>query len=135
MSVTVAPGAEGLGEMLAGLLRANLDAHPERASLLDGLRGRVNVHATDAGVGAGIVFAAGGVLIGPPHPKPELAVSCDSETLMALTSVPLRLGLPDAASAGGRAIIRKMLRRELRVRGMLSHLVLLSRLNRLLSVA
>ena len=53
---------------------------------------------------------------------------------MALTSVPLRFGLPDATTAEGRAVVLKMLRGELRVKGMVAHPILLGRLNRLLSV-
>jgi len=133
--VTLEPGTDGLGEMIAGLIRGNLAADPGRARLLRGLRGRVNIMATDAEVGTGVIFAAGGVVVGPAHPKPELVIECDSETLMALSSVPLRLGLPDAATPAGRDVLRKMAARQLRVRGMATHLKLLARLNRLLSVA
>ena len=124
----------GLATMLGGLIEANLEANPDRAELLR--PALVGILAEDAGVANTLRLAPGRVtvadgLVG----RPQLVVRTDSETLMELSAAPLRLGLPDALSPEGRAILGKLRSGRLRVRGMLLHPGLLSRLNRLLSVA
>lgn len=131
----VEPGAEGLGTMIAELVRTNLASHPGRAALLNGGVGSVTIRATDAGVETGLVFTGKGLRVGAPLPRPDLTIACDSGTLMELTAVPLRFGLPDPLDPRGRAIVSKLLRGSLKVRGMALHLGLMTRLQRLLSVA
>lgn len=133
--VVVAAGADGLGQMLADLVRGNLAAHPERVALLDGVRGQINIRAEDAGVEVGLFFTGRELSVGSPFPRPDIAITCDSETLMALSGVPLWMGRPDVRTAAGRAVVRKILARRLRIRGMLTHPRLLAQLQKLLSVA
>jgi hypothetical protein len=66
--------------------------------------------------------------------RPDLVVRAPSETLIELSSVPLRFGLPDSMTKEGRAVNMKLLRGEIRVKGMFAHLGKLARLNKLLSV-
>jgi hypothetical protein len=134
--VVVDPDVEGLGVMLADLVRGNIEANPDRARLLQGLSGRVNVHVPDAEVDVGLEFAGGQMVVhGKPFPRADLEITTDAETLMGMSTVPLRFGMPDASKADGRAVVRKMLRGELKVRGMVTKPKLLTRLQRLLSVA
>lgn len=134
--VVVDPDVEGLGVMLADLVRGNIEANPERARLLQGLAGRVNVHVPDAEVDVGLEFSGGQMLVhGNPFPRAELEITTDAETLMGMSTVPLRFGMPDASKADGRAVVGKMIRGQLKVRGMFSKPKLLTRLQRLLSVA
>jgi hypothetical protein len=70
-----------------------------------------------------------------PFPKPDLAVDTDADTLMGMSTVPLRFGMPDVGTADGRAVVGKMLRGQLKVRGMVTKPKLLVRLQKLLSVA
>jgi hypothetical protein len=125
----------GLAAMIGGLIEANLAAHPERAALLQ-RRASVGIVAMDAGVGLTLRLAPGRVSVSNGITgKPQVVVQADSETLTELTSVPLRLGFPDAMTADGRAVTQKLLKRRLRVQGMVLHPGIVSRLNRLLSVA
>ncbi len=66
--------------------------------------------------------------------RPQILVRTDAETLTELSSAPLRFGLPDPTRAEGRAMMRRLGSGRLRVRGMVRHAALLSRLNRLLAV-
>jgi hypothetical protein len=61
-------------------------------------------------------------------------VQGDSNTLISLSTVPLRFGLPDATRPEGREVMRKLVRRELRVKGLVRHPAKLARLNKLLAV-
>ena len=121
--------------MLADLVRGNIEAEPTRARLLHGVVGTVNVHAVDAEVDVGLEFRGGQLLVhAKPYPKADLDITTDAETIMGMSSVPLRMGMPDVAKADGRAVVGKMLRGDLKVRGMVTKPKLLTRLQRLLSV-
>ena len=123
----------GLAAMLGGLIEGNLSHHPERERLLQ--RAVVGITAPDAGVSVTIQIAPGRVALwNGLHGRPDLHVRAESDTLIELSSVPLRFGLPDPASEEGREVTRKLLKGEIEVRGMYTNLGRLSRLNRLLSV-
>ena len=125
----------GLAAMIGGLVEANVAAHPERARLL-GPPAVVGIEARDADVACTLRMAPGRVVVSNGLTGPlAVVVRADGETLTELTAAPLRLGYPDAVTASGRAVTAKLLRRELSVRGLLRHPVLVSRLTRLLSVA
>jgi hypothetical protein len=123
----------GLAAMIGGLIEGNLANHPERERLLR--PAVIGILAGDAGVGItlgikpGRVEVANGV-VGDPH----VIVRADSGTLTELSSAPMRFGFPDALTPDGRAIIRKLARGDLKVKGLSRHPGTVSRLNRLLSV-
>ena len=124
----------GLASMLGGLIQANLAQQPGRERLLAG-RATYAIVARDIDVAVSIRLGGGDVqvrngVIG----RPDVLIETDSETLIGLSSVPLRMGLPDVTKADGRAVSRKLLRGELKVKGIVLHPGKLARLNRLLSV-
>jgi hypothetical protein len=124
----------GLAAMIGGLIEGNLASHPERSALLR--PALVGIVATDAGVAITLrlapmrVTVADGLL-----GRPQVVVEADSETLTGLSSAPLLMGFPDARTREGKAVVGKLLRGEMKVRGMALHPGIVSRLNRLLSVA
>ena len=124
----------GLASMLGGLIEANLAAHPERGKLL-AKTATYAIVATDADVAVSIRLGAGRVavrngVVGRPH----IFVTTDSETLIGLSSVPLKFGLPDAMTKAGREVNRKLLKGQLKVKGLFLHPGKLARLNKLLAV-
>ena len=125
----------GLASMLGGLIEANLEQHPERRALLK--PAVIGIHSPDAEVTVTIAIAPGRVRVrnGPPRGNSHLFVTADSQTLIELSSVPLRFGLPDSMTKEGREVNAKLLSGKLKVRGMFPHLGKLARFNRLLSVA
>jgi hypothetical protein len=131
------PEPNGLATMLGGLIEGNLSAHAERQSLVTGGKpATFAVVARDLDVAVSIRFSPQGVairngVVGRPH----LVIRTDSETLVGLSAVPLKFGLPDAMTEEGREVNRKLLRRELEVKGLLLHAGKLARLNKLISVA
>ena len=134
--VVTDPGLDGLGAMLADLVRANIEADPSRARLLHGVSGKVNVRARDAEVEVGMEFRGGQLHVrSAPFTDAKLAIDCDADTLMGMSSVPLRFGMPDVAQAEGRIVVKKMFRGDLKVRGILRGMPLMIRLQKLLSVA
>jgi hypothetical protein len=125
----------GLAAMLGGLIEANLTAHPDRLALL-AEPATYSITATDVDVsvtihlGSGSVKVANGVR-GTPH----VMLRSDSESLLKMSAVPLRYGIPDPATGAGREVLSKVVRGRLRVKGMLTQRARLARLNELLSVA
>jgi hypothetical protein len=51
-----------------------------------------------------------------------------------MSSVPLRFGIPDPTTKEGREVNRKVITRQLRVKGLLRHPRKLARLNKLMAV-
>jgi len=129
-----AVGEGGLVELLASLLRQNLERDPARRRLLR--PAVVAIRATDAGSEVTLALGEGTAEVRAGAPaRPHLRVAGDSVELLELLGAPLRLGLPDPLDARGRAAVRSILARRIRVRGLLRHPVLLTRVTRLLSAA
>jgi hypothetical protein len=124
----------GLAAMIGGLIEANLAAHPQRQALLK--PAHVGIVAVDAGVALTPRLAPGRVTVANGLAgDPQVVIRTDSETLTELTSVPLRFGFPDATTPAGREATAKLLKGSLKVQGLALHPGIVSRLNRLLSVA
>jgi len=124
-------GDGGLAGLVIGLIEQNLERDPSRNGLLRG--GTVVIGATDAGAAVRVELVpelrweAGWPLEAP------VEVRAPSVELMALAAVPLRLGLPDVLTCDGRGIVGAILRRTIRVRGLVRHLPTVRRLTMLLS--
>jgi hypothetical protein len=137
VTVTVEyPDAEpnGLAAMLGGVLEGNLRAHPERERLLSSVS-TYGIRAPDVGVEVSIRLAPGKVtvrngIVG----RPQILVVADADTLVGLSSVPLRFGVPDVTTREGREVNRKLLKGRLKVKGLFLHPGKLARLNKLLTV-
>jgi hypothetical protein len=130
----VGPEPSGLTTLLAELIEQNLARDPSRSQLL---RSCVAVlDAPDAGVTVHVRIAAGAVRVGDGDiPDAHVRVRADAERLLAITSAPLRLGFPDPTRSEGRAVLRDLVLRRMRVQGLVRHPVRLARFTSLLSVA
>jgi hypothetical protein len=129
-------GAEpnGLATMLAELLEANLRREPRRRVLLRS--GTVELEAEDAEVGVLVRFRPDAVTVSNADGRSAAAVRvrASSTDLLALSAIPLRFGLPDPLDRDGRAMLGAIARRRVRISGLWTHPILISRLARLLSV-
>ena len=125
----------GLADLVGRLIETNLEADPGRRSLLrDAV---VRLRASDAATEATITLSAEGVAVSNGAPvgrRPHLVIVADAFDLIELAGAPLRFGLPDAFRPQGRAVIRLIATRHVRVSGMILHPIRLSRFTRLLSV-
>jgi hypothetical protein len=132
----------GLADLVGRLIDANLEAEPDRRSLLrDTL---VLLTATDAAIEATVTLSSAGVDVangpakGPAKGRggrrPHLVIAADAYDLIELAGAPLRFGFPDVMDPQGRSVIRRIATRHVRVSGMLRHPIRLSRFTRLLSV-
>jgi hypothetical protein len=125
----------GLAAMLGGLIQSNLATHRDRIRYL-GRIATFSIFAPDAEVGASIRLSPDRVAVRNGVVKrAHVHIEADSGMLLGLTAVPLRFGLPDPTRKEGRAVLRDVIRRRIRIRGLLAHPGKLARLDRLLSVS
>ena len=123
----------GLATMLGGLIEANLRDHPNRERLLK--PAVIALTAPDAGVSVTLRMAPGRVEVSNGvRGRPHLAVRADSDTLIELSAVPLRFGMPDAMTKEGREVTGKLMKGQIKVTGMIRGAAKMARLNQLLSV-
>jgi hypothetical protein len=124
----------GLASMVGGLIEQNLARDPARRRLL---RPSVaQIEASDAEVTITIRTEPGHVAIEDRgSADAHVTITADASRLLALTSAPLRFGLPDALDQRGRAVLGDVLARRIRIRGLLIHPRRVARLASLLSVA
>jgi hypothetical protein len=128
------PEPNGLAAMIGALIEGNLAAHPELVKRLT-RPATYAIVAPDVDVAVSIRLAGGTVTVrNGVIGRPDVKVTTDSETLMGLSSVPLKFGLPDVMSKAGREVTRKLLQGKLKVSGLLLYPMKLGRLNTLLSV-
>lgn len=135
MTVTVI-GAEpsGLTSMVAELIEQNLARDPARRTLL--VPTVAVLDAPDADVTVFLRIRHDDVRVGDGDvPDAHVRIRSDSGRLLDLTTAPLRFGFPDPLTAEGRAIVKDLLLRRIRIRGLLRHPLRLARLTKLLSVA
>ena len=134
MRVEYPDGESGMAALLGGLIQANLAAHPEREALLR-QPATFSINAPDVGAAVSIRLSPGLVSVaagGSSHA--DVRIEGPAESLLALSQIPMRFGLPDPASRQGRDVARQLLSRRLKVRGSLMHAGKLMRLAKLLSV-
>lgn len=127
------PEPNGLATMVGGLIEASLERDAGRAAKLRPTVVTLDVSDVDVAITLRLeprlVRVADG-LGSPAH----LRVRTDSEMLLQLATVPLRLGLPDVSTPRGRAVIRALLSRRLSVKGLLRHPRRLAMVTSLISV-
>jgi hypothetical protein len=130
----------GLRGLVERLVEANLARAPERALRIT-RREAASLVATDVDVAVtvqmlpGALHAPGSILVHDGEdPWAEVVVRASSLALLELAATRLRFGLPDVSAPDGRAIVRQLLRRELRVHGLVRHLGTVRRLSMVLSV-
>ena len=135
MTVTVvSPEPSGLASLVADLIEQNLERAPERHGLLR--PSVVVLDAVDAEVTVFLRIEPHDVRVGDGDvPDAHLRIRGDAERLLGLTAVPLRFGYPDVFRPEGRAVVGHLLRRRIRVGGLLLHPIRVARLNELLNVA
>ena len=135
MSVTVVgPEPSGLASMVAELIEQNLARDPRRHRFLHHLVAVLD--APDAEVTVFLRIDPEGVRVGDGDvPDAHVRIRAESGRLLDLTTAPLRFGLPDVLAPEGRAIVRDLLARHVRIKGLLRHPLRLARLTELLSVA
>jgi len=123
-------------EMLGGLIEANVRAHPGKRKDFDVLVARVGIWVTDIDEGVTLAFDAGRLTIyNGLEPERTITIRAEAETVMSLSNLKIGpLGLPVYHDEVGRGVALKLLRRKLRIDGLLPNIATLNRVTRIFSV-
>ncbi len=125
----------GLANMLAELIRQNMKQHPGKSKPFKKLKSIISIETTDAGVSLTMFFNRGNcIMCNGLVGKPKLHIIADSMTILELSNVPLRFGLPDFSSDAGKELKVKIKSKELLIKGKFSHPIALSRFCRIVSI-
>jgi hypothetical protein len=136
--IVLAPGANetALAVMLADIIRINLEAKPEKLKDFHALSARVYIHAVDAEIEITLDFARGKLTVySGKQEKLQISIITDCSTLLDLTNIQIKGGLPYFFDQTGREITQKLIRGELKIKGLVTRLASLIRLTKVLSVA
>jgi hypothetical protein len=127
--------ANGLANMLFDLIRQNLEQKPHKRRDFDALSGRVTIQAHDIEVEVTLDFGKGRLrILDGARENPMLSIRTDHETILDLSLIGIRMGLPNYFDSTGRGILKKLLSGKLKIGGLWRSPVALTRLTRLISV-
>ena len=123
--------ATALGQMLGGLIEANVEGSAERRRDFDDLRARVGIFVTDIEEGVTLDFQGGHLVVrGSLEPGRDVTIRADSETVMRLSSVRIGFaGMPNYLD-----VLTRMLSGSLKIEGLFGNLTVLNQVTRLFSV-
>jgi hypothetical protein len=122
--------------MLGGLIEANVRAHPNKKKDFDALVARVGIWVTDIDEGVTLAFDAGRLTVyNGLEPSRTLTIRADAQTVMSLSNLKIGpFGLPVYYDVVGRGVALKLLRRHLRIDGLVPNIATLNRVTRIFSV-
>ncbi|HUG86354.1 MAG TPA: hypothetical protein VMM13_17440 [Euzebya sp.] len=133
--VEVEEGCGAFAGMLGGLLQANLQADPGKAALVRRTTGSVGMVVSDTGEEVRLLFTGALLRVtSGPAMATDLRLVGTADVIMGLSTVPLRLGLPDPMSSSGRALTGRWATGGLQIHGLPRSAPLLRTLLSLLSV-
>jgi hypothetical protein len=134
--ISLAPSAEEvpMAGMLADMLKANLEK-PEKLKDFNNLKARVYLYAKDADAGITMDFDKGKLVVyGGEEGKPDISITTDAATLLELANINIKFGMPNYFDKTGREIVKKLLKRELKIKGMFAHLGALTKVTKIMSL-
>jgi hypothetical protein len=125
----------GLAEMMFNLIRQNLDQDPGKIKLFNSLDARVLIEARDIQVTVGLEFKQERLTVSEGFSvKPDLHIIAGSSTILDLCLLKIKFGLPYFFDGAGFKVFKKLLARELIIKGLLRHFPTLVKLTGLFSV-
>ncbi len=120
-AITVDASAEenGLAAMLQGLLAENIAASDAKRRDFEAIRTNFAVVAPDAEVAITLAFAGGRCTIyDGQRPDAEVVITADSGKIPEMSLLQIRYGLPWVLDEAGQSFVKALLRREIRISGL-----------------
>jgi len=121
--------------VIADLLTGNIQQKPDKMKTFQNMYGVVGLNLPDIEAAITMIFAGGRVriekgIVG----KPDLIINSSSEKIISLNAINIKFGLPYYFDEAGMNVIKQLLSGELKIEGMFTHPVLLTRLTKIMSV-
>ncbi len=121
--------------ILAELLTTNLAQHPDKQAVFRRMRGVVTIDLADIETAVTLVFEGGRLRIQAELSAcPDILIRTASELVMDLNALRIVGGLPWYFDEAGRTVVAHLLAGRLKIAGMFSHPLLLTRLTNIMSV-
>jgi hypothetical protein len=125
----------GLPVMLADLIRQNIEKRPDKIQPFESLEAKVLIEIPDIQTSAGLEFHRGKLTLSKDlSGKPDLHILTDSTTLLDLSLLKTKLGLPYFFDKNGFKILKKILNREIVIKGLFKNLPVLINLTQVISI-
>jgi len=135
--IRIARGSEGcaMAEMLGSLLRANIEKSPTKAAIFRALHTVVGIHIEDIDVSITLEFVGGRLVIHEGiSRRPQITIRTESGTVMDLSTVSIRFGLPYLFDESGRSILQNLRNGKIKMVAMPWSLLDVIRLTRVMSI-
>jgi hypothetical protein len=121
--------------VIADLLSSNLRQRPEKMKVFQRMCGQVAIHLPDIEVAVTLIFSEGGLKIEKGVVgSPDLIIRSSSEKIISLNAISIKFGIPYYFDEAGISVLRQLVSGELKIRGLFTHPVLLTRLTKIMSV-
>ncbi|MGD0918505.1 MAG: hypothetical protein ABSB22_18810 [Thermodesulfobacteriota bacterium] len=109
----------GLPVMLADLIRQNMEKRPDKLRTFESLDARVLIEIPDIQISAGLEFRHGRLTVSRGlSSKSDLHILADSGTILGLSLLRIRFGLPYFFDGIGFKILRKIMSGEIVISGL-----------------
>ena len=135
--ITLLPEARELGlpVMLAGLIRQNIEKRPDKIKPFESLDVKVLIEIPDIQTSAGLEFRRGRLTLTKDFSgEPDLHILTDSTTILDLSLLKIKLGLPYFFDENGFKILVKMLSGKIIIKGLLKNFSVLIQLTKVISI-
>jgi hypothetical protein len=121
--------------ILTDLLNANLARDPGKMAVFRKIRGKVGIDLPDIEAAVTLAFEGGKLRIEEGIAgRPEIVIRTESDRVMDLNALRIVGGLPWYFDGAGRKVLGHLAAGRLKIEGMFSHPVLLTRLTKVMSV-
>jgi threonine dehydrogenase-like Zn-dependent dehydrogenase len=121
--------------VIADLLTSNLEQRLDKMKTFRSMWGVVALNLPDIEAAITLIFAGGRVRIDPGVVgKPDLIINSSSEKIISLNAISIKFGLPYYFDEAGMNVLKQLASGELRINGMFTHPILLTKLTKIMSV-
>jgi hypothetical protein len=121
--------------VIADLLTGNLQQKPRKMTTFNNMFGEVALNLPDIEAAVTLIFAGGRVRIEPGIlGKPDLIINSSSENIISLNAINIKFGLPYYFDEAGRNVLKQLWSGDLKIQGLLTHPLLLTRFTKIMSV-
>ena len=125
----------GLPVMLADLIRQNIEKRPDKIKPFESLEAKVLIEISDIQISAGLEFHGGKLTLSKDlSGKPDLHILTDSTTILGLSLLKIKLGIPYFFHKNGLKILGKILSREIIIKGLVRNFSVLINLTKVISI-
>jgi len=130
-------GAEenGLATMVSDLIRQNISQNSKKMSVFNRTTGIIVIEAVDADVKITLDFKKGRLTVyDGEKKKPKMRIITDSESIIDMSRLKIRFGLPYFFDETGLLVVKKLLTGKLKIKGLIFHPLLLVKVANIVSV-